>query len=120
MIDESNAPLHRTGKLAYMAMSLHLDGQHSCETDMESLFYSLLDVMSNGHALLWRHLEEHNLIYSLKFMVVHDNKAWDCKILPHCRGPLMSLLPVLQRVREVVRQQDASAAAYLTAFGHES
>ena len=51
-----------------MAMSLHLeDGQHSCETDMESLFYSLLDVMSSGHALLWRNQGDHRVLRSLKY-----------------------------------------------------
>ena len=102
-----------------MAMSLHLDdGQHSCETDMESLFYSLLDIMSNGDALRWRNLLEHSLIRNFKYTTVNDDKEWE-RILITLQVPLMPLLPVLERVRQVVRQPNASAQAYLTAFGHE-
>lgn len=116
-LEENNSPLHNTGKLAYMAMSLHKeDGQHTFETDMESLFYSLLDIMSSGRALPWRHLCEQKLIFSVKYATLHHEGQWQ-SALKHCQDSFKSLIPLLERVREVVCQNDATFAKYLTAFG---
>ena len=116
LADRSTSPSHRaTGKLAYMAMDLHFDGgRQSCETDMESLFYSLLDVVSGGRALRWRHLIDPALIRACKHLMVHDEREWS-SALKHCRmGPL---IPLLEQVREVVKLQKPSMSMYLRAFG---
>ncbi len=111
--DASDSPTRKTGKLAYMAQSLHFrGGQHSCETDMESLFYSLMDVASGGRALRWRNLTDPGLIRASKYATVHDDQEWE-HARTHCR---MLLWPLLERVRKVVRQEGATVAAYLIAF----
>ena len=97
-----------------MARSLHFDGgRQSCETDMESLFYSLLDVVSNGQALRWRHLFDPALVRVSKYATVHDDMEWE-RSIKHCMEPL---IPMLESVRKVVRQQNPSLSMYLRAFG---
>jgi serine/threonine protein kinase len=104
-----------TGKVLYMARSLHFSGERqSSATDMESLFYSLLAVASDGRALPWRHLCDPKLIGAYKTAILADDKHWaeSCK---HCRGtPLVSLL---ERVREVVQQPSPTLEGYINAFG---
>ena len=103
-----------TGKVLYMARSLHFPGgRQSSTTDMESLFYSLLDVASDGRALRWRHSRDPEVITALKIAALTDERYWAmaCK---HCRGPLVSLV---ERVREVVQQPSPTLEGYLNAFG---
>jgi hypothetical protein len=114
----SSSPiLDKTGKRAYMALRLHCEmPQHSATTDMESLFYSLMDVASGGEALPWRTmLDDEVAVSSSKYSTVRWAHQWQ-KALSHCEEQLR---PLLERVRDVVRQDDPTFEAYLTAFGVE-
>ena len=116
LADRSTSPSYRaTGKLAYMAIGLHYDGgRQSCVTDLESLFYCLLDAVSSGRSLRWRYLIDPALIRACKYSVVHDDREWSAA-LKHCQ--IKPLIPLLEGVREVVKQQNPSISMYLTAFG---
>ena len=116
LAERDTSPSRRaTGKLAYMAIGLHYDGgRQSCETDLESLFYSLLDVVSSGRALRWRHLIDPALIRGCKHNLVHDDREWSAALKHCCMEPL---IPLLEDVREVVKQKKPSISMYLRAFG---
>ena len=102
-----------TGKVLYMARALHFPGgRQSSTTDMESLFYSLLDVASDGRALPWRHLWDPKDIRASKIAILTDDRQW-AESRKHCRGPLVSLV---ERVREVVQQPSPTLEGYLNAL----
>ena len=114
MDQSGNNPVRATGKLSFMARSLHYEGgQHSCLTEMESLFYSLLDVASGGHALPWRKQTNPFMIRAAKHTTVNLGSEWAIA-LGHCKE---SLRPFVSRVRNVVCQENPTVAAYLAAFG---
>ena len=103
-----------TGKVLYMARSLHFQGgRQSSTTDMESLFYSLLDVASDGRALPWRHVWDPKDIRASKIAILADERQW-AESRKHCRGPLVSLV---EQVREVVQQPSPTLEGYLNALG---
>ena len=114
MDPSGNSSVRATGKLSYMARSLHFDGgQHSCLTDMESLFYSLLDVASDGHALSWRNLTDQIMIRCGKHSTITFDLEWEVA-LGHCKELLR---PYVNRVRNVVCQEKPTVTAYMAAFG---
>jgi hypothetical protein len=105
-----------TGKVVYIARSLHYaGGQQSSETDMESLFYSLLDVASGGHALPWRNYNDVVEVRMFKFAVLENDKDW-AEARKQCREPLV---PLLDRLRGLIRQPNSTLDMYLLAFDVE-
>lgn len=100
-----------TGKLLYRALSLHHNAPHSCATDMESLFYSLMDVASGGRALPWQAIPSEKAVYSSKYTTIHDDEEWG-KALGVCNAQLQSLI---DRLRGVVHQ-GGTADQYLAVF----
>ena len=111
-VDRSDSPMAMTGKLAYRSLSLHDGGQHSCATDMESLFYSLMDVASGGRALAWQDLPEVQEVFCVKYATVMADNQWQ-KALKMCN---VQLQPLINRLRTVVCA-GGGAAEYRAAFG---
>ena len=111
-VDRSDNPMAMTGKLAYRSLKLLDGGQHSCATDMESLFYSLMDVASGGRALAWQDLPEELEVYCVKFATVKSDNLWQ-KALEMCN---VQLRPLIDRLRTVVIT-GGGAAEYMAAFG---
>ena len=102
-----------TGKLVYRALSLHHHGsRHSCTTDMESLFYSLMDVASGGRALPWQALPVEHEVFCVKYATVHDQETWE-KALGKCN---VQLRPLIGRLRDVICRDHCTADEYLAAF----
>jgi serine/threonine protein kinase len=82
-IADCNSPEARvTGKAWYQALSLKT-GRHSVSTDLESLFYSVIDMSSDGHAVGWKHASNEKELYQKKFTAMLDGNEWE-KVLSRC------------------------------------
>ena len=71
-----------TGKAWYQALRLSTEG-HSVSTDLESLFYSIIDMSSDGHAVGWKHASDENQLFQKKFTSMMHRTTWE-KVLGRC------------------------------------
>ena len=84
-----------TGKPLYHALRLRHSHAHSVAADLESLFFSLLDVLSNGgKALSWRHCLSEHALFSAKFTAMFDAGEWG-RVLGRCRPSLQPVADAL-------------------------
>jgi hypothetical protein len=77
-----------TGKHLYRALSLTAaddSAQHNVATDLESLFYSILDMASDEKALKWRELVDPELIQTSKYSCMTVPVKWSKDVLKHCK-----------------------------------
>jgi hypothetical protein len=54
-ISNQSAASSDIGRMLYRSLTLHFDSaqQHNESTDVESLLYSLIDIVSDGSAIIW-------------------------------------------------------------------
>jgi Fungal protein kinase len=87
-----------TGKHLYRALSLTAaddNAQHSVATDLESLFYSILDMASDEKALKWRELVEPELIQNSKISCMTVPSIWSKDLLQRCEPEIQ---PQIERL----------------------
>jgi Fungal protein kinase len=80
---------HVTGKAWYRALSLNT-GHHTVSTDLESLFYSVIDMASDGKALRWRHACSEQQLFEKKFTSMMDGSTWEGKVLSRITGEMQA------------------------------
>jgi hypothetical protein len=94
------------GKHLYRALSLTAaddSAQHSVATDLESLFYSILDMASDEKALKWRELIEPELIHADKWHSMTVASVWSKRVLQHCKPEVQ---PQIERLHKLFSFED--------------
>ncbi|KAG5181734.1 hypothetical protein JKP88DRAFT_246101 [Tribonema minus] len=100
--DARQIPVRVTGKPAYRALCLNFGHKETKFTaqapaDLESLFYSLVDMASDGSAVRWRH--EVEKLPEMQFTSVYDTITWRTKVKDRC---LPDLQPAIQELHELL------------------
>eukprot|EP00611_Tribonema_gayanum_P012108 TRINITY_DN2265_c0_g1_i4.p1 TRINITY_DN2265_c0_g1~~TRINITY_DN2265_c0_g1_i4.p1 ORF type:complete len:596 (-),score=102.79 TRINITY_DN2265_c0_g1_i4:206-1993(-) len=107
----ARAPTRLTGKLVYSSLSLHEgygDQQHTVAADLESLFYTFLDLATkegNSKALLWRKTEQ-GTMQAMKHNTMTVGAVWR-RVLAMC---VEELCPLLQALHDVFFSSAADIA----------
>ena len=79
----TSAEFRPTGKVCYHALSL-MDEPHSVSTDLESLFYSVIDMSSDGHAIAWKDASNEKMMHEEKLCSMINGVEWE-EVLSRCR-----------------------------------
>jgi hypothetical protein len=90
-----------TGQQVYRALSLDAandNARHSVATDLESLFYSILDLASDGKALTWRHISSPKPIHADKWRSMTRATVWSNEVLAHCKPEIQ---PQIERLHKL-------------------
>lgn len=94
--DASNKPI--SGTVPYRALRLDAGQEpHTVASDLESVFYSLLHVASDGKALSWRHCKSVHTMSNEKFRCMFETVRWR-RALQHCHPEYHSALDRLHTV----------------------
>jgi hypothetical protein len=86
----AHGPSRLTGKPLYRSICLSdpdLGRGHTTSTDLESLYYTLLDFASDGKAIRWRFVLP-KLMDDMKYASMAHYPVWKTKVLPHCLDDL--------------------------------
>lgn len=76
-------PISGTALVRAYRLDESAEQQHTVASDIESVFISLLHVLSGGEALPWRHLDSEEMMRAVKCNTMFDPAKWR-RALQHC------------------------------------